>query len=53
MLHIKSMRILKYASKEMYTLSLGKDRDDVSTCTFAKAKVHCPIGLMQKIIQNQ
>jgi len=47
------MRILKFASKEIYTLSLGKDRDDVSTCTFAKAKVHYPIGLLQIIIKNQ
>jgi hypothetical protein len=46
------MRILKFVTKEMYTLSLGEDQDDVSTCTFAKAKVHCPIGLLQKVIKK-
>jgi hypothetical protein len=34
-------------------MSLGEDQDDISTCTFAKAKAHCPIGVLQKIIQQK
>ena len=28
------------------------DEDDVSTCTYTKAKVYCPISLLQKIMQK-
>jgi hypothetical protein len=39
-------------SKWINTLRLEADQDDVSTCNYTKAKAHCPIWLMQKMIQK-
>jgi hypothetical protein len=39
-------------SKEINILNLEADQDDVSTCTYTKAKAYCPICLMQKMVQK-
>jgi len=39
-------------TKKIYTQGLEEDKDDVSTCTYTKAKEYCPITLLQKMMQK-
>jgi len=39
-------------NKEIYTQSIEEDQENISTCTYTKAKAYCPIGLLQKTMQK-
>jgi len=38
--------------KEIHTQGLKEDQDDISTCSYTKAKAYYPIGLLQKMMKK-